>query len=111
MVSETNTNEWQQVVAEVRQTVSELEVVRSSCLELCCEGRHSIPWKSDSSYASFHPIETDISEDGEGVRLVSSEVSDCAEDIRERVKRLREVEHLRGYLAWMKRIMELRCGR
>ena len=80
------------------------------------------PWKSDSSCASLLPVEMDTSEDGEGVRLVSSEdgegvrlvsseVSDCAEDIREKVKRLREVEHLRSYLAWLKRVMELRCGR
>lgn len=43
VVSGTNGNEWQQVVVEVRKTMSELEVVRSSCLELCCEGRHTIP--------------------------------------------------------------------
>ena len=41
--------------------------------------------------------------------MVSSEVSDCADDITERVQQLMEVEHLQGYLTCLKQIMDLRC--
>ena len=44
------------------------------------------------------------------MKLVSSEVSECADALQEKALQLMEVEHLQGYLTWLKRIMELRYG-
>ena len=44
------------------------------------------------------------------MKLVSSEVSECADALQEKALQLMEVEHLQGYLTWLKRIIELRYG-
>ena len=56
-----------------------------------------------------HLTEGSSCEDGEGVKLVSGEVSDCADDISEKAQQIMEVEHLQGYLACLQQIMDLRC--
>ena len=40
--------------------------------------------------------------------LVSSGVSECADEIGERAHRLVEMDHLLGYLTWLQHIMELK---
>ena len=83
-------SEWQNVVSDAKATIAELEDLKTSCISL--SGGGGVEEGS-----------------GEGERkLVGPEVVACAKDVCPLVNELVELEHLRAYLQWMKRILQLR---
>ncbi len=88
--SDSSRDEWQEVVREVRRTVTELETLQTTCVSL---------------RGGWGRARGRGSEQG---GLVRPEAEVCAQEIGPRVREVMAVEQTRSYLQWMGKIRQLR---
>ena len=89
-IREASHSEWQLVVGDVRNTVAELEGLRDTCISLSGVGGEG------------------GGEGGLRRGLLQAGAGECAREIRPLAKETLELEHLRAYLQWMRRLQLLR---